>query len=279
MCRRRSQVGAVMQNVTPLPDFLIERYREWQAQMSKPTRSKLATLAVYGQRPRAMIVACCDSRVMVTDVFGGEAGDFFVHRNIANLVPPCTADDAARGTSATIEYAVKVLNIDHLIVMGHFGCGGVAGCLDMLSHRDGAPDPESFVGKWLTILEPGYDRVAAQGLDRIAGLRAMEHQAILVSLENLMTFPFVRAAVEATGICVLGCCGWLRRTRFFLERRFAELVLAFMAGMDVFAVAIRPPRAGLWTLGLCTLPNGIVAFPKTRGPLHQCLHRRPKEPC
>ena len=184
-----------MQNVTPLPDFLVERYREWQARMSKPTRSKLATLAVYGQRPRAMIVACCDSRVMVTDVFGGEAGDFFVHRNIANLVPPCTADDAARGTSATIEYAVKVLNIDHLIVMGHFGCGGVAGCLDMLSHRDGAPDPESFVGKWLTILQPGYDRVAAQGLDRIAGLRAMEHQAILVSLENLMTFPFVSERV------------------------------------------------------------------------------------
>ena len=185
-----------MQIASPLPTFLIDRYRDWQAQMSKPERSKLATLAVYGQRPRAMIVACCDSRVMVTDVFGGEAGDFFVHRNIANLVPACMAEDAARGTSATIEYAVKVLNIDHLIVMGHFGCGGVAGCLDMLSGHPGGPDPESFVGKWLAILGPGYDRVEAQNLDRSSALRALEHQAILVSLENLMTFPFVSERVK-----------------------------------------------------------------------------------
>jgi carbonic anhydrase len=142
-----------------------------------------------------MIIACCDSRVMATDVFGGEAGDFFVHRNIANLVPHCQPDGASRGTSATVEYAVTVLQVSHLIVMGHFGCGGVSGYLDMEAGSPGAPDGASFVGRWLSILAPGHARVAALGLDRRDAQRALEHQAILVSLDNLMTFPFVSERV------------------------------------------------------------------------------------
>jgi len=158
-----------------------------------PEKEALIRKLANGQSPQALFITCSDSRLNPNLLTQTEPGDLFIIRNAGNIVPP--PGGAPTGETATIEYAVKVLNIDHLIVMGHFGCGGVAGCLDMLSHRDGAPDPESFVGKWLTILEPGYDRVAAQGLDRIAGLRAMEHQAILVSLENLMTFPFVSERV------------------------------------------------------------------------------------
>ncbi|MBP7241203.1 carbonic anhydrase [Amaricoccus sp.] len=187
-----------MQHASPLPAFLVGRYREWQARMSAPERSRFSELASHGQRPRAMIVACCDSRVMATEVFGGEVGDFFVHRNIANLVPRSRPDGTERGTSATIEYAVTVLNIDHLIVMGHYGCGGVAGCYDMNAGNAGAPSPESYVGRWLTILAPGYARVAGLGLDRDAALRALERQAIVLSLENMMSFPFVAQRV-ATG--------------------------------------------------------------------------------
>ncbi len=186
-----------MENARPLPTFLIERYRLWQARVATKGRAHLAALANDGQRPRAMIIACCDSRVMATAVFGGEAGDFFVHRNIANLVPRFTPDSAVRGTSATIEYAVTVLKVRHLIVMGHHGCGGVAGCYDLMSGHENAPPADSFVGRWLTILEPGFDRVAALGLPRAEALRALEHQAILVSLENLIEFPFVAAAVAA----------------------------------------------------------------------------------
>jgi carbonic anhydrase len=181
----------------PLPDFLIQRYRDWQERIAAVDRDRLLRLATDGQRPRAMIIACCDSRVMATDVFGGEAGDFFVHRNIANLVPPCRADAAERATSATIEFAVTVLKVEHLIVMGHYGCGGVAGCHDMMSGGEGAPDASSFVGRWLTILRPGYARVEPLGLERTQALRALEHQAILVSLENLLSFPFVASEVAA----------------------------------------------------------------------------------
>ncbi|MBP7002919.1 carbonic anhydrase [Amaricoccus sp.] len=184
-----------MQHARPLPPFLVGRYHEWQARMKSTERERLADLAEHGQRPRAMIVACCDSRVMATDVFGGEAGDFFVHRNIANLVPRSRPDGTERGTSATVEYAVTVLNIDHLIVMGHYGCGGVAGCYDMHAGTPGAPGPETYVGRWLTVLSPGYARVAGLRLDREAALRALERQAVILSLENLMSFPFVAQRV------------------------------------------------------------------------------------
>ena len=187
-----------MTHARPLPQFLIARYRDWQERIDPDDRARLAALAEDGQRPRAMIIACCDSRVMATDVFGGEAGDFFVHRNIANLVPSYEPDGRSHGTSATIEYAVIALKIEHLIVMGHYGCGGVRGCHDMLAGM--APEldtPTSFVGTWLRLLKPGYEALSGRGLAYEARIEALEKEAVLVSLANLMTFPFVGEAVAA----------------------------------------------------------------------------------
>lgn len=187
-----------MEHARPLPAFLVGRYYEWRASMGPIERERLADLAAHGQRPRAMIVACCDSRVMATDVFGGEVGDFFVHRNIANLVPPYQPDGLSHGTSAAIEYAVIALKIEHLVVMGHYGCGGVRGCHDMLAGL--APEldtPTSFVGTWLRLLKPGYEALSGRGLSYEARIAALEKEAVLVSLTHLMTFPFVRDAVQA----------------------------------------------------------------------------------
>ena len=78
-----------------------------------------------------MVIACCDSRVNVNTIFGAQPGDIFLHRNIANLVPPYAPDGDPHGTSAAIEYAVRFLKVSHLIVMGHTDCGGVQGCHDM----------------------------------------------------------------------------------------------------------------------------------------------------
>lgn len=194
-----------MQFARPLPGFLIERHQKWMADMPQQERSRLAGLAHHGQQPQAMIIACCDSRVMASDVFGAGAGEFFVHRNIANLVPEFQPDGQQHGTSATIEFAVTSLNVAHLIVMGHFGCGGVKGCHDMLSGQ--APeltDPASFVGSWLRVLTRGYETVMARNLPVEQRLVALEKQAVLTSLENLMTFPFVRSAVEAGRLEVHG---------------------------------------------------------------------------
>lgn len=185
-----------MEFAKPLPPFLIARHRDRRAARTTDELRRLRELAEHGQNPRAMVIACCDSRVMESEVFGSEAGEFFVHRNIANLVPPCTTDGQQHGTSATIEYAVKVLKVRHLIVMGHSRCGGVAGCYDMhAGNTEQAPDPDSFVGHWLEILEPSVMPLIAEGLPREAALRRLEQDAVLRSLANLMTFPFVAEEV------------------------------------------------------------------------------------
>ena len=188
-----------MKHAKPLPEDLVARYRAWQERRSPDELGRYAELAEKGQHPKAMIITCCDSRVLISEIFGNEPGDFFIHRNIANLVPPHDPDGRSHGTSAAIEYAVIALRIEHLIVMGHHGCGGVRGCHDMLAGL--APEldtPTSFVGTWLKILKPGFDALAGRGLAYEARIGALEREAVLVSLKNLMTFPFVADGV-ATG--------------------------------------------------------------------------------
>lgn len=194
-----------MHHTTPLPDFLLERYRTWRSTTFPANRARYADLAANGQAPAAMIITCCDSRVLASEVFGAETGDFFVHRNIAALVPPYHPDAVYRATSATVEYAVTTLRVAHVIVMGHYGCGGVQGCHDMLSGL--APElcaPSSFVGSWLRILEPAYHALAGLDLDRAGRIAALEKQAILISLHNLMTFPFVAEAVARERLQIHG---------------------------------------------------------------------------
>ena len=194
-----------MRHAMPLPAFLIERHREQQARRTPEDSARLASLANFGQNPSSMIIACCDSRVMVSDLFGAEAGEFFVHRNIANLVPPCTPDSRQHGTSATIEFAVDTLKIGHLIVMAHSHCGGVAGCHAMLTDDEAnAPDPSSFVGTWLEILKPDAAPIIARCENRSATLRALEQQTVLTSLNNLMSFSFVSKAVAAGNLQLHG---------------------------------------------------------------------------
>ena len=185
-----------MKLARPLPGYLIQRYQGWKATTYAENRAWYRRLAQEGQRPRAMVISCCDSRVHVTSIFGADEGEFFIHRNIANLVPAYRPDGEQHGTSAAVEYAVTALKVSNLVVLGHSGCGGVAACHAMCSGK--APELQeksSFVGRWMDILDPGYERVAE--LPEAEQVRALEHQAVLVSLENLMTFPFVKEAVEA----------------------------------------------------------------------------------
>lgn len=187
-----------MEYAKPLPEALVDRYLAWKERRTPEELARSADLAAKGQNPTAMIITCCDSRVLISEIFGEGPGDFFIHRNIANLVPPYEPDGESHGTSAAIEYAVIALKIEHLIVMGHHACGGVRGCHDMLAGL--APDldtPTSFVGTWLRLLKPGFDALAGRGLGYEERIAALEKEAVLVSLSNLMTFPFIAAGVEA----------------------------------------------------------------------------------
>jgi carbonic anhydrase len=193
-----------MHRVKSLPEYLRARYDHWK-QSDFPAHSDwFRKLAIEGQHPRAMVIACCDSRVAVTSVFGQRTGELFVHRNIANLVPPYTPDGKHHGTGAAVEFAVTALKVEHILVMGHSQCGGVRGCIEMC--RGEAPnldDPGSLVGRWLDVLRPAYGSVAdlENEEDRQT---ALEKEGIHLSLENLLGYPFVAEAVDAGRLTLHG---------------------------------------------------------------------------
>ena len=183
-----------MSHIRPLPAYLVQRFHGWRATAYQENKAWYRRLADSGQHPRAMVISCCDSRVHVTSIFGADEGEFFIHRNVANLVPPYNPDGQTHGTSAAVEYAVTSLGVAHIVVLGHSNCGGVKGCHDMCSgHAPELEEKSSFVGRWMDILRPGYERVAHLPAHQI--MPALEKEAVLISLGNLMTFPFVRDAV------------------------------------------------------------------------------------
>ena len=192
-----------MDQARPLPSYLVQRFHGWHATAYQDNKAWYRRLAESGQHPRAMVISCCDSRVHVTSIFGADEGEFFIHRNVASLVPPYNPDGERHGTSAAVEYAVTSLGVAHIVVLGHSNCGGVKGCHDMCSgHAPELEQKSSFVGRWMDILRPGYQRIADLPLE--TQLRELEKQAVLVSLENLMTFPFVAEAVADDRLTVHG---------------------------------------------------------------------------
>ena len=193
-----------MDYIKPLPSYLSTRYIGWRATSYAENKAWFQHLANEGQHPRAMLISCCDSRVHATSIFGADQGEFFLHRNIANLVPPYSPDGKQHGTSAAIEYAVTALKVAHIIVLGHSSCGGVQGCLDMCTGK--APQLEqksSFVGRWMDILRPGFEEINGKYPEEDMS-RALEKQGVLVSLKNLMSFPFVKEAVDLNQLSLHG---------------------------------------------------------------------------
>lgn len=189
----------------PLPNFLIERFRGWRANRYEESRSWYARLAAEGQRPRTMVISCCDSRVEPAALFTAEPGDLFMVRNVASLVPPHQETDRHyHGTSAAIEYAVRALKVSHLLVIGHSQCGGVEACYNGCAGGGGL-DESDYIGAWINMLLPAYQHVERmEDTDRETRLRAMEKRGVVTSLDNLKTFPFVAEAVEAGNLRLHG---------------------------------------------------------------------------
>ena len=187
-----------------MPDYLVQRYYGWKATTFANNKSWFHKLAKDGQYPRAMIISCCDSRVHVTSIFGSDAGEFFIHRNIANLVPPFKKDEDYHGTSAAIEYAVKSLKIPHIIVLGHSTCGGVKASYDYFSGNNPSLKEESnFVASWLEILRPSFNSVSNELSDEHK-ITKLEKEAVLTSVKNLTTFPFIKEALKEDSLSIHG---------------------------------------------------------------------------
>ena len=179
-------------------DELIEGYRRFRAGTWPEQRQAFEVLAAEGQAPCAMVIACCDSRVDPSLIFSSPPGGLFVVRNVANLVPPYAPDASYHGTSAALEFAVRGLEVPHVVVLGHAMCGGIRALLR------GAPDTLSdFLLPWMRIAEPATARARACD-DPEAALTACEHEAVILSLRNLMTFPWIAERVAAGRLALHG---------------------------------------------------------------------------
>lgn len=153
-----------------------------------------------GQPAKTLMVACCDSRVDPAILTDCEPGDLFTLRNVANLIPACE-NGYLNGSSAAIEYAVNHLEVENIIVMGHANCGGI----NALWHDDGSTQSQ-FIHDWVSIAQPAKERVL-QILPTATPqvqLKSCEQQAVLVSLENLLTFSNVRKRVEEGSLSIHG---------------------------------------------------------------------------
>ena len=182
-------------------EHLIDGYRQFRRNAYASQVAAYRRLA-EGQRPDTMIVACCDSRVDPAAIFAARPGELFIVRNVANLVPPFTDDPFHHGTSAALEFAVENLKVDQIVVMGHGDCGGIQACMEA-----GHGKPASyFVGPWVEIAAPARDEVmvALSQATENEQRRRLERDAILLSLDNLKTFPFVREAMETRGLKLEG---------------------------------------------------------------------------
>ena len=173
---------------------LLDGYRRYRNSTAWSQQSSIfRDLAATGQSPKYMVVACCDSRVQPDVLFDVDPGEMFVVRNVANLVPPYAPDSDNHGTSAALEFAVRVLKVEHIVIMGHSLCGGIDALL-----RDPEGGRTDFIGPWMAIAATARMRALAEKPHSHAEARSLcEHESIRVSLENLMTFPWVRERVEA----------------------------------------------------------------------------------
>jgi len=171
-------------------DRLIAGYHRFRKTQWPERRDTYERLAEYGQSPRALVLACSDSRVDPTMIFGAAPGELFIVRNIANLVPPYQPDTNWHGTSAALEFGVRVLQVPDLIVMGHAMCGGIHALLN------GVPAPAGdFLAGWIAIAEPAKRRVLE--CSPADPQTACEHEAVRLSLRNLLSFPWIRERVES----------------------------------------------------------------------------------
>lgn len=178
-------------------DSLNAGYRRFRDKLWHPQRERWMHLK-EGQSPKVMVISCSDSRVDPAQVFDVDPGEIFVVRNVAAMVPPFETTPGHHGVSAALEFAIQVLKVEEVVVLGHGMCGGCKAALDR-SMQGAEPGQGGFIADWIQLLDDARDEVAAtMGTEGRAAERAMEQAAVKVSLANLRTFPCVKAK-EAAG--------------------------------------------------------------------------------
>jgi len=182
---------------------LLEGYQRFRSNRFESARDRWEELA-EGQSPRAVVIACSDSRADPATIFDTNPGEIFVVRNVANLVPPFETGGGRHGVSAALEFAVTQLNVPEIVVMGHERCGGITAALTGMFH--GAKAGEGgFVHKWMSQIEGPAERISSEHGTGEDAQRELEEVSIRQSLANLRTFPFVAEREKNGTLKLVGC--------------------------------------------------------------------------
>lgn len=171
---------------------LLQGYKEFKKESLKDGASDPFKDLKNSQSPKTLVIGCSDSRVDPAIITKADVGDIFMIRNIANIVPPYEEDwKSYHGTSSAIEYAVTVLKVHDIVIMGHSNCGGIRALVDKQLEMTDKP---SFIRSWINIMKDVRDNLKTN--DKETKYCSCEKAGIKKSIENLMTFPFVKDAVE-----------------------------------------------------------------------------------
>ncbi|WP_236691978.1 carbonic anhydrase [Amantichitinum ursilacus] len=184
-------------------DKFIGGFRRFQHKyFGRESDSNLFDQLKRGQSPKTLVIGCSDSRVDPAIVTDCDPGDLFVVRNVANLVPPYEKDGTFHGVSSAIEFAVCDLNVEQIIVLGHSSCGGIGALMKGYAPKTDA----NFVGRWMRIAETAREKVLAEMTAKPLAdqLQAAEMGSIAVSIDNLLTFPFIEQKVQSGELKLIG---------------------------------------------------------------------------
>jgi carbonic anhydrase len=200
-----------------LPEFpprLIDGYRDFLSGRMPTERERYRELARHGQSPAIMVIGCCDSRVSPEVIFDTHPGELLVVRNIANLVPAYSSDGICHSVFAALEFAVQMLKVKHIIVLGHARCGGIRAYAE-----HGPPlSPADSIHKWMSLMAPAAELAGPPDADGDY-LTRLEQASISRSLENLLTFPYVADAVRSGRLLLHGAYFDVATGRMFVRER------------------------------------------------------------
>ena len=216
-------------NLADIADFLagFERFQERYFGGDESVFARLR----QGQSPRALVISCCDSRADPGMLMGAGPGEIFVVRNVANLVPPYSDSAEMPGIRADIEFAVKSLNVERIIILGHSGCGGIGA---LMEGEGVTASKYEFIGAWVSIAAAARERVLRElaGESLAVQRKACEQGAISLSLENLMSFPWINERVEGGSLTLHG---------WYFDLDTGEL-LAYSPEKESFAPLVVRPK-------------------------------------
>jgi carbonic anhydrase len=176
-----------------LPAALLEGYAKFRRFKYARHAQRYMELAVNNQKPHTMVIACCDSRAAPETIFDASAGELFVVRNVANLVPPYAPDGQRHSTSAALEFAVHALGIQTIVVMGHSRCGGI----EAVMGEKGPLSQGDFIGKWVSeVRDVATQTPKPDGCSAHECQMLVERASVVHSLENLRSFPWISVLVS-----------------------------------------------------------------------------------